>query len=356
MPANPPIVLHTIELTPRRLPPHKRGTQLPTVEPINTPIQMRLFGDMSRAIIASRSPCYNAPMLTYIQALVLGLIQGATELFPVSSLGHSVILPGLFGWHIDQGADFFLAFLVATHLATALVLLGFFAKDWLKIISGMFRSLRERIIREDDSYAKLGWLIVVGTIPAGIVGILFERSFQALFASPRFAAIFLVCNGVLLWGMEMYKRRRQVPKKATQVAADANENQMNVDGRAAKLTWARSIKIGIAQCLALIPGFSRTGATLGGGLLVGLDHEAAARFSFLLATPVIFAAAVLKLSELALSGQSNVLGPIIAGAFASAIAAYLSVKFLTKYFKSHTLMPFALYCVVFGVVSIVMVR
>ncbi len=288
-------------------------------------------------------------MLTYIQAVILGLLQGATELFPVSSLGHSVILPSLFGWHIDQGADFFLAFLVATHLATALVLLGFFAKDWLKIISGMFRSLKERVIRPEDSYAKLGWLIVVGTIPVGILGILFEKSFQAMFASPRFAAIFLICNGILLWGMEMYKKR--------QSAIDASSNaNAAVDERAARLTWSEAVKIGIAQCLALIPGFSRTGATLGGGLLVGLDHESAARFSFLLATPVIFAAALLKLPELALSGQSGVWGPIIFGAVASAIAAYLSVKFLTKYFKTHTLLPFAIYCLVFGVGAILVVK
>jgi undecaprenyl-diphosphatase len=289
-------------------------------------------------------------MITYLQALILGLIQGATELFPVSSLGHSVILPSLFGWHIDQGADFFLAFLVATHLATALVLLGFFAKDWWKIISGMFRSLKERVIRPEDSYARLGWLIVVGTIPVGILGILFEKSFQALFASPRFAVIFLICNGVLLLSMEMYKRRR--------IAGNSPESAAivgNVDERAARLSWSQSVKIGIAQCLALIPGFSRTGATLGGGLLVGLDHESAARFSFLMATPVIFAAAVLKLPELALSGQSGVWGPIVFGAIASAIAAYLSVKFLTKYFRTHTLLPFAVYCVVFGVIALLVV-
>jgi undecaprenyl-diphosphatase len=289
-------------------------------------------------------------MLTYIQAVILGLIQGATELFPVSSLGHSVILPSLFGWHIDQGADFFLAFLVATHLATALVLLGFFAKDWLRIITGMLRSLKERVIRPEDSYAKLGWLIVVGTIPVGILGILFEKSFQALFASPRFAAIFLICNGILLWGMEMYKKRR--PQSSIDSSGD---KMVGVDERASRLTWSQSVKIGVAQCLALIPGFSRTGATLGGGLLVGLDHESSARFSFLMATPVIFAAALLKLPELALSGQSGVWGPIIFGAIASAIAAYLSIKFLTKYFKTHTLLPFAIYCMVFGVGALLVV-
>lgn len=294
---------------------------------------------------------YTVVMITYVQALILGALQGATELFPVSSLGHSVILPSLFGWHIDQGADFFLAFLVATHLATALVLLGFFAKDWLKIIAGIFRSLKERVIRDDDSYARLGWLIVVGTIPVGILGILFEKQLQSLFASPRVAAIFLVCNGVLLWGMEMYKKRSRL-----QSADNRAGVQIDADSRAARLTWSQSVKIGCAQCLALIPGFSRTGATLGGGLLVGLDHESAARFSFLMATPVIFAAAVLKLPELALSGQSGVWGPIIFGAIASAIAAYLSVKFLTKYFRTHTLMPFAIYCLIFGVGAMVVVK
>lgn len=292
-------------------------------------------------------------MLTYIQAIILGALQGATELFPVSSLGHSVILPSLFGWHIDQSADSFLAFLVATHLATALVLLFFFFKDWMLIIKGILHSFKIRRIDSEDTYAKLGWLIIVGTIPVGILGILFEQSLKNLFALPRFVAFFLVMNGLMLWGMELYKKR-----KANSVASIIDNNSVlsesnsnNIDQQIAKISWASSVKVGVAQCLALIPGFSRTGATLGGGLVIGLDHMSAARFSFLLATPVIMAAAVLKLPELVITHNSAIIGPIILGSLISALFAYLSVKFLTKYFKSHTLKPFAIYCIVFGVIA-----
>ncbi len=286
-------------------------------------------------------------MLTYIQASILGALQGATELFPVSSLGHSVILPSLFGWHIDQRADIFLAFLVATHLATALVLFFFFIKDWMKIIKGIFRSLKNRNIDQQDVYAKLGWLIIVGTVPVGILGILFEQSLKNFFASPRAAAIFLILNGILLWGMEIYKKRKSKENKLVDLT-----DSVVIDTNISSISWGSTIKVGIAQCLALIPGFSRTGATLGGGLVVGLDHASAARFSFLLATPVIMAAAVLKLPELAITGTTAVIGPIIIGSLISAIFAYLSVKFLTKYFKTHTLKPFAIYCVAFGILSL----
>ncbi len=282
-------------------------------------------------------------MLTYLQAIILGALQGATELFPVSSLGHSVILPSLFRWHIDQGTDFFLAFLVSTHLATALVLFFYFFNDWKKIIIGIFHSLKVRVIDENDMYAKIGWLIIIGTVPVGILGILFERQFENFFASPRAAAIFLILNGILLWSMELYKRQKSIEK--------IELNLIEIDSHISRISWASSIKVGIAQCVALIPGFSRTGATLGGGLIVGLDHASAARFSFLLATPVIAAAAVLKLPELAISGDSSVIGPIIIGSLISALFAYLSVKFLTKYFKTHTLKPFAIYCIAFGVLS-----
>jgi undecaprenyl-diphosphatase len=246
-----------------------------------------------------------------------------------------------------------LAFLVATHLATALVLLFFFFKDWMLIIKGILHSFKIRRIDSEDTYAKLGWLIIVGTIPVGILGILFEQSLKNLFALPRFVAFFLVMNGLMLWGMELYKKR-----KANSVASIIDNNSVlsesnsnNIDQQIAKISWASSVKVGVAQCLALIPGFSRTGATLGGGLVIGLDHMSAARFSFLLATPVIMAAAVLKLPELVITHNSAIIGPIILGSLISALFAYLSVKFLTKYFKSHTLKPFAIYCIVFGVIA-----
>lgn len=283
-------------------------------------------------------------MITYFQAIVLGLLQGATELFPVSSLGHSVILPSLFGWAIDQQSNFFLIFLVATHLATALVLLGFFWSDWVLIVKGVIRSLKIRNIDPSDTYAKLGWLIIVASIPAGILGLLFEDKLKYLFASPRYAALFLIANGFLLYGAEILRKRKDRINEKT------HEENYD-DKKIAAMSWQQSVKIGIAQCLALIPGFSRTGATIGGGLLIGLDHSDAARFSFLLATPIILAAAVLKLPDLALVNSSSVLGPILAGFLAAAAAAYLSVRFLTTYFQTRKLTPFAAYCIAIGIVA-----
>ena len=269
----------------------------------------------------------------------MGALQGVTELFPISSLGHSVILPQLLGWSIDQSDNSFLIFLIATHLATALVLFGFFFKDWMRIIGGIFRSLRIRKIDPADTYAKIGWLIVVGSIPAGLLGLLFEDKLKSLFAAPEAAAVFLMLNGCMLYGAELLRRKK-------------SENQnSHKDEEISKISWNQSVKIGIAQCLALIPGFSRTGSTIGGGLLAGLDHESAARFSFLLATPIIFAAAALKLPELLISGNRSSIGPIIAGSMSAGAAAYLSIRFLTKYFETKKLAPFALYCIVAGIVA-----
>jgi undecaprenyl-diphosphatase len=275
-------------------------------------------------------------MLTPFQAVILGLLQGVTELFPISSLGHSVVLPKLLGWNIHQNAPFFLSFLVATHTATALVLFFYFFNDWKRIFAGLFRSLKEREIKESDADAKLGWLIVVATIPAGILGLLFQDALQNLFANPQLVAGVLFFNGVLLYGAEMLRKKRK-----EQTPVHSNE-------RIAKLTWYQAVKIGILQCIALIPGFSRTGATLTGGLLTGLSHEDSARFAFLLATPIIAAASVLKLPDLANSGSSALFSAVI-GAITAGIAAHFSVRFLTKYFQTNTLTPFAVYCCVVGV-------
>jgi len=267
---------------------------------------------------------------------MLGLLQGVSELFPVSSLGHSVILPKLVGWNIHQNAPYFLSFLVATHLATAIVLLGFFWRDWVRILKGLGRSLRDREIGADDTDAKLGWLLVVGTIPAGILGLTLQDSLRKLFASPQYAAIFLACNGLLLFGAELLRRR------APQTDADD-------DARIARqVGWFQSVVIGAAQALALVPGFSRSGASMGGGLLVGLSHKDAARFAFLLATPIIGAAALLKIPELAGSQGNGVRGPAAVGAVCSAVTAYLAVRFLMRYFETRTLTPFAVYCAAAG--------
>jgi len=273
--------------------------------------------------------------ISYFQGAILGLLQGVTELFPISSLGHSVILPSLFGWDIHQNEPYFLSFLVATHLATALVLLGFFWRDWVRIVKGLGRSLRNREIGADPD-AKLGWLLIVATIPAGLLGLLLQDSLRKLFASPEYASIFLALNGVMLFGAEMLRRR-------------APETTDDDDARIARTVgWWQTVAVGAAQAIALIPGFSRSGASMGGGLLVGLSHRDAARFAFLLATPIILAAAVLKLPELAGHQGDGVRGPAFVGALCSGLTAWLAVKFLMRYFETRTLTPFAIYCLCFG--------
>jgi undecaprenyl-diphosphatase len=272
--------------------------------------------------------------ISYFQGAVLGLLQGVSELFPISSLGHSVILPSLLGWDIHQNKPYFLTFLVAVHLATALVLLGFFWHDWVRIVKGLGRSLRDREITDAD--AKLGWLLIVGTIPAGILGLTLQDSLRKFFASPEYASIFLALNGVLLFGAEALRRRAPV------VAEDDDERIARTVG------WGGAASVGTAQSIALIPGFSRSGAAMGGGLLVGLSHKDAARFAFLLATPIILAAAVLKLPDLAGSQGNGVRGPALVGALCSALTAYLAVRFLMRYFETRTLIPFAVYCLCAG--------
>jgi undecaprenyl-diphosphatase len=281
-----------------------------------------------------------ASLITYGQAVVLGLLQGVSELFPVSSLGHSVILPRLLGWNIHQNDSYFLTFLVATHLATAIVLLGFFWRDWVRILKGLGRSLRDRGIDERDTDAKLGWLLVVGTIPAGILGLLLEHKLRSVFASPRSAAFFLMLNGVVLFGAELLRRR-------------APYTSRDDDTRIARqVGWGQAFVVGAAQAIALVPGFSRSGATMGGGLIVGLSHKDAARFAFLLATPIIGAAAVLKLPELFGSQGNGVRGQALVGALCAAVTAYLAVRFLMRYFETNSLTPFAIYCLLAGAAAL----
>jgi len=250
-----------------------------------------------------------------------------------------VILPRLVGWNIHQNDKFFITFLVATHLATALVLLGFFWRDWVRIVKGLGRSLRDREIAGNDTDAKLGWLLVVGTIPAGILGLTLQDSLRKLFASPEYASIFLALNGLLLFGAELLRRRAPV------AAEDDDERIARTVG------WWQSFTVGAAQAIALLPGFSRSGASMGGGLLVGLSHKDAARFAFLLATPIILAAAVLKLPDLAGHQGDGVRGPALVGALCSAFTAYLAVRFLMRYFETRTLTPFAIYCACAGTAS-----
>jgi undecaprenyl-diphosphatase len=281
-------------------------------------------------------------VISYFQAIILGILQGFAELFPISSLGHTVLIPSILHWNFDQSTNAFLAFLVLTHLATSLVLLGFFWRDWLAIIGGLLRSLKQREIRKDDTYARLGWLLVVSTIPAGIIGLLFQELLQKLFAAASLVAIALILNGVVLYAVELLRKR------------SAKEGPYD-DEKLAALSWPQAIVIGLAQCFALIPGFSRTGLAMGGGLVGGLSHENAARYSFLLATPIIFAAAVLKVPDLFGNGAAG-LGEAVVGAVFAAISAYFSIRFLVRYFETQSLRPFAYYCVGAGIVALLLLR
>jgi undecaprenyl-diphosphatase len=278
--------------------------------------------------------------ISYFQAIILGLVQGIAEPFPISSLGHGVVLPQLFGWDIHQNDNFFLTFLVATHFATAVVLFFLFFDDWMRIFRGIGRSLRDREIRPGDSDAKLGWLLIVGTIPAGILGLLLEDPLRSLFASAASAAAFLIVNGILLLLFERLRKRAPTP----------DDHLGDSDARIAKLTWGEAVGVGTAQAAALVPGISRSGITMGGGLIFGLSNEDAARYAFLLATPIIGAAAVLKLPDLFGSSGNGVRGPALVGALCAAATTFLAVKFLLRFFETNRLTPFGIYCICAGVV------
>jgi undecaprenyl-diphosphatase len=275
--------------------------------------------------------------ISYFQAIVLGALQGLAEPFPISSLGHAVIAPSLFGWDIHQNDEFFLAFLVATHCATAIVLFFFFLDDWKRIFHGLVRSLRGRAT-VDDSDARLGWVIVIGTIPAGILGLALEHKLRDLFASPTSAAIFLTVNGLLLLAFESLRRR---PPRRGDYEGDG-------DARIARMSFKQALAIGAAQAAALIPGISRSGVTMGGGLMTGLSNEDAARYSFLLATPIIAAAGFLKLPDLLGSAGDGVRGQALVAALVAAGTTYLAVKFLLRFFETNRLTPFGIYCIIAG--------
>jgi undecaprenyl-diphosphatase len=280
--------------------------------------------------------------ISYLQAIILGALQGIAEPFPISSLGHAVLLPHLFGWNIHQNDDYFLSFLVATHCATALVLFLFFLDDWKRIWFGFVRSVRGRATPRDLD-ARLAWLIIVGTIPAGILGLALEHKLRTLFASPTAAAAFLAVNGILLLAVERFRRRPPQP----------GDGEGDGDARIAKMGFRQALGIGAAQALALIPGISRSGVTMGGGLLAGLSNEDAARYAFLLATPVIGAAGVLKLPELLGSTGDGVRGQALVGAIAAALTTWAAVKFLLRYFETNRLTPFGVYCIVAGVFCLI---
>jgi undecaprenyl-diphosphatase len=302
--------------------------------------------------------------LSYLEAIVVGAFQGITELFPVSSLGHSVLVPALLGGRWARDLDVsapespYLAFIVGLHVATAVALLIFFWRDWLRLISGFVSSVRHRRIR--TSSERLIWLLIIGTIPVGIAGLLLERLFRTTLGRPIPAAVFLIVNGAVLYLGERLRRRANATA-STEVPAAAkvdgpgstHDRDAAADARLARMSFAHATLIGSAQILALFAGISRSGITMVAGLLRGLSHEDAARFAFLLATPVILAAGVLKIPDLTGPLAAGIQGPIIAGSIASFVTAYLAVRFLTRYFETRTLTPFAIYCLLFGSASLV---
>ncbi|HEX9036334.1 MAG TPA: undecaprenyl-diphosphate phosphatase [Ktedonobacterales bacterium] len=284
-----------------------------------------------------------------IKVIALALLQGVTELFPVSSLGHTVIIPGIVGWNDVLRSAAFVPLLVTLHLGTSAALLTFFWRDWVTLLRGGLRTIIAGRFTSDvdpDGAGRQLALVVVGTIPAGIVGLLLQSYLEKGFSQPVLAAAFLVANGaVLLAGEQIWRRQRQRSKLL------AKDGAVVEGAPVTAMTFKQALFIGSSQILALIPGFSRSGLTMVAGMASGLSHEASARFSFLLATPIILAAGALEVPTL-LQGQYRGDLPIAAGGGVIAgIAAYLSVRFLMRYFETNRLDPFAYYCVIAGTLA-----
>jgi undecaprenyl-diphosphatase len=320
--------------------------------------------------------------LSYPEAIVVGFIQGVSELFPVSSLGHSVIVPAIVGGSWAKDLDMtapgspYLDTLVAMHVATAAALVIFFRRDWVRIIGALYASIRYRKLETVDE--RLAWLLVVGTIPVGIAGLALDKVVREYLGKPLPTAAFLAVNGAVLLFVERMLRNRKEDAEfraalghsaaesddATMVLPRVSASEITtplrlmtpereIDSRLSRLRWLEAIMIGACQIFALMPGFSRSGVTMAGGLLRGLRHEDAARFAFLLATPVIGAAGLLKVPELFTPEMHGSLGPAMAGSLVAGIGAYFSVSFLTKYFETRTMAPFSIYCMIAGAAAFV---
>jgi undecaprenyl-diphosphatase len=297
-------------------------------------------------------------VLTYPEAVGVGLLQGVTELFPVSSLGHSILVPALIGgqWKRDLNVSAdgspYLNVLIGLHLATALALVVYFRRDWAKVVRGLFSSIRHRRIETVEE--RLAWLIIVATIPVGIAGLALDQVFRTTLGKPIPTAIFLALNGIVLYVTEQLRRGGTGRRRAG--AAAPGEEGLTADDlsdqRITKLTLMQAIWIGSAQILALLPGISRSGSTISAGIFRGMNHEDSARFAFLLATPVIGAAALLKVPALLGPQGDGIRGQVLAGSVAAFVAGYVAVRFLTKYFETRTLTPFAIYCTVAGLGSL----
>ena len=275
----------------------------------------------------------------------MGLLQGASELFPVSSLGHAVLVPSLLHWSFKQSDPSFLPFLVLLHLGTATALLVLYRVQWVAIIRGFFSAALRGSIRDDSE--RLAMLLLVGTIPAAVLGVFLESRIKALFASPYAAASFLIVNGVLMLGFELLRRRSERRAAVDQAPAASREERF---AQAERISFRAAALVGACQALAFLPGISRSGVTIGGGLLAGLRHQEAARFSFLLATPTILGAGLLEVPQLFSSGVP--LGEYLAGTVLAGIAAYASARFLLRYFRSGRLDPYGWYCIAAGLVSL----
>jgi undecaprenyl-diphosphatase len=292
--------------------------------------------------------------LSFVQAVVIGLVQGITELFPVSSLGHSVLVPAWLGgsWQnlVTQESSPespYLAFIVGLHVATALALLVLFRRDWVAIIGGFFSSIRHRRISTVPQ--RLAWLIVIATVPVGIAGLLLEHLLRTVFAKPLASAIFLTLNGVLLFAGERLRRRAPaVAPLPDNVGELETDDDIVLKVRPRDAAWIGTLQIG-----ALFAGISRSGVTMVGGLLRGLSHEEAVRFAFLLATPVIFAAGVYKVPDLFGPLGDGIRGQVLVGSLAAFAASFFAASFLVRWFRTRTLTPFAIYCLVVGLASVV---
>ncbi|HUB03772.1 MAG TPA: undecaprenyl-diphosphate phosphatase [Solirubrobacteraceae bacterium] len=297
--------------------------------------------------LAATTPAH----MTTFQAIVLGVLQGITELFPISSLGHTVIYPNLFGWGNivgwqSESESPWLAFVVMLHVGSAVGLLIYFWRTWIDIIVAFFRTVWKR--RVETSTERLAWLIIIATIPVGILGFLLEHPVRVALAKPLYASIFLIINGLMLLGAERYR-------KSAEVRALAEREGMKRDGgrRLDTLEYKEAGIIGFFQSFALIAGLSRDGICMATGLVRGLDNEDAARFAFLLATPPILAAGLLKFSDLTGPLGAGIRGDAVIAAVAAAITAVITVHYLMRYFKTRTLTPFGIYCIVFGAAMVI---
>jgi undecaprenyl-diphosphatase len=285
------------------------------------------------------------------QAIVLGVLQGVSELFPISSLGHTVLFPHLFGWNNivswqSQTESPWLAFVVMLHVGSAIGLLVYFWRDWVEIVSAFFATLRKR--RADTPTERLAWLIICASVPVGILGVVFEHAARTATAKPEIAAVFLTINGVILLGAERLRRRSEVRELARREGAKADGGR-----ELATLEYREAGVIGVGQATALVAGISRDGMVMATGLARGLDNSDAARLGFLLATPVILAAGIYKLSDLTGPNGAGIRGAAVIAALAAAIAAVFTVHFLTRYFRRGNLRPFGIYCVLFGLAMVI---